>query len=75
MLMVGIFSEAELEESAEIDDKASKWWPPRGARACNCKGCGAPVGWAFEDNDQEKVGPFFALITSRLKSGTTAAEE
>ena len=49
-----------------IDSRASRWWPPRAARRCRCGRCGEVLGWAFEDNPEEKVGPFYALLQSRV---------
>jgi hypothetical protein len=36
------------------------------------------LGWAFEDNAEEKVGPFYALLASRLatnEGGGAGSEE
>ena len=77
---VGIYERdgttVDVDES--IDQRASRWWAPRAARRCKCGGCGEVLGWAFEDNAEEKVGPFYALLASRLatnEGGGAGSEE
>ena len=48
------------------DEEASTWWPPRDARRCRCASCDRSLGWRVEDNPDETVGAFYALLTSRL---------
>ena len=77
---VGIYERdgttVDVDES--IDQRASRWWAPRAARRCKCGGCGEVLGWAFENNAEEKVGPFYALLASRLatnEGGGAGSEE
>ena len=77
---VGIYERdgttVDVDES--IDQRASRWWAPRAARRCKCGGCGEVLGWAFEDIAEEKVGPFYALLASRLatnEGGGAGSEE
>ena len=77
---VGIYERdgTTVDVDASIDQRASAWWAPRAARRCKCGGCGEVLGWAFEDNAEEKVGPFYALLASRLatnEGGGAGSEE
>ena len=77
---VGIYERdgTTVDVDASIDQRASAWWAPRAARRCKCGGCGEVLGWAFEDNKEEKVGPFYALLASRLatnEGGGAGSEE
>ena len=77
---VGIYERdgTTVDVDASIDQRASRWWAPRAARRCKCGGCGEVLGWAFEDNAGEKVGPFYALLASRLatnEGGGAGSEE
>jgi hypothetical protein len=77
---VGIYQRdgTTVDVDASIDQRASRWWAPRAARRCKCGGCGEVLGWAFEDNAEEKVGPFYALLASRLatnEGGGAGSEE
>ena len=77
---VGIYERdgTTVDVDASIDQRASRWWAPRAARRCKCGGCGEVLGWAFEDNAEEKVGPFYALLASRLatnEGGGAGSEE
>ena len=64
-----LFADATGLRRGAADAKAERFWPPRTAEACACAGCGAALGWALADNPEEKVGPFYALLTSRLVKG------
>jgi|MDSW01.1.fsa_nt_gb hypothetical protein len=66
---VSVFADATGLRRGAADAKAERFWPPRTAEACACAGCGAALGWALADNPEEKVGPFYALLTSRLVKG------
>ena len=68
---VSVYDAADVRtpEGAVPDAKAANFWPPRVAVKCACRGCGEVLGWSVSDNADETVGPFFALLTSRLKSG------
>ena len=57
------------------DEEASTWWPPRDASRCRCASCDRSLGWFIEDNPDETVGQFYALLTSRLTAGTRDAEQ
>lgn len=77
---VGIYERdgTTVDVDASVDQRASAWWAPRAARRCKCGGCGEVLGWAFEDNAEEKVGPFYALLASRLatnEGGGAGSEE
>lgn len=77
---VGIYERdgTTVDVDASVDQRASRWWAPRAARRCKCGGCGEVLGWAFEDNAEEKVGPFYALLASRLatnEGGGAGSEE
>ena len=61
-------------KDAEKDEEASTWWPPRDASRCRCASCDRSLGWFIADNPDETVGPFYALLTSRLTVGKRDAE-
>lgn len=74
---VSVYDAADVRtpEGAVPDAKAANFWPPRVAVKCACHGCGEVLGWSVSDNAQETVGPFFALLTSRLKRGEEGTAE
>uniref|UniRef100_A0A7S0T4Q5 CULT domain-containing protein n=1 Tax=Mantoniella antarctica TaxID=81844 RepID=A0A7S0T4Q5_9CHLO len=69
---VGVFAAATVDVDPAgrgNDAKAGVWWPPRAAVKCCCQGCGEVLGWRVDDNVEETVGPFFALLSARLSTG------
>lgn len=66
---VSVFGNANVRLDEASDEQASKWWAPRDAFRCRCANCNTSLGWQVSVNPNENVGPFYALLTSRLKVG------
>ena len=75
---VGVYDDATVDidpKGMGNDLKAGAWWAPRTAVRCCCKGCGEVLGWRLSDNAEEKIGPFYALLSARLMTGPTTTPE